>query len=132
MNDQTSAGQTTPFPLNRVVAFLGPFVAIAAGAAASWLGRHFPGLHLNTAKAAGQIAQAIEFAIGALVTLVLHHKWLDGWQQWEEATLAPAATADASAPTQMPLLTPPGDYDPSRDMPPPLEAAPVAQLGGGE
>jgi hypothetical protein len=89
--------KSSPFPVNRVVAFMGPFVAILAGACATWLGQHFPGLHLNTSKVAGQITQAIEFAIGAGITFALQHKWLAGWQQWEALTAAPA-TAQPTPP----------------------------------
>lgn len=86
---------STQFPLNRVVAFLGPFVAIVAGALASWLGQHFPGLHLNKGTTSAQIAQVIEFAIAAAGTLALQHKWLTGWQQWEALTTPPASTQPA-------------------------------------
>jgi hypothetical protein len=93
---------------NRVVAFFGPVISILAGVVASWLGRHLPGLHLNTGTAAGTITQRLKFAIGALVTLALQHRWLDGWQKWEAMQPPVAATG---------ALTPAGEYDPTRDMP---------------
>jgi hypothetical protein len=91
--------------VNRLVAWIGPYVAIASGAAAAWLGRHFPGLEVDVSGAALAITQAVEFAIGALVTWALHHKYLEGWQQWERgileiqlAHLASSAAASAPAP----------------------------------
>jgi hypothetical protein len=86
MEDQPTSSQ--PFPLNRVIAFLGPYVAIVSGAAASWLSQHFPGLHLDTTGTAATISSAIVFVIGAGITWALQHKWLDGWQKWEAALVA--------------------------------------------
>jgi hypothetical protein len=90
----TPAPAPAPFPLNRVVAFLGPVIALAAGSAATWLGQNFPGLHLDATSTAAQIAAAIEFVVGAGITFALQHKWLDGWQKWE-TTLAPVVPAVA-------------------------------------
>jgi hypothetical protein len=81
--------EPAPFPWNRVVTALSPVIALLAGSIASWLAIHFPGLHLNTGQASGEIAQGIIFAAGALGTVAVHYKWLDGWQKWE-STLAPA------------------------------------------
>lgn len=116
-------------PLNRVVAFFGPAVALLAGAVASWLGRHFPGLHLDPTSVTGQVTQVVNFAIGALVTFALQHKWLDGWQKWEAAATGappPGAISQIAALTTLgaalippPIvpLVPAGDYDPARDTP---------------
>lgn len=84
-------------PTNKIVAFFGPVVAIISGTIASWLGTHFPGLHMNTGTTAGDITAGIDFAIGAIVTLLLHSKWLEGWQKWEAAVIAPVAAAQAQA-----------------------------------
>ena len=81
----------SPFPLNRVIAFLGPYVALASGVLAAWLGRHFPGLQLDEGQTAAAITQAGYFTVGALITWALHHKFLDGWQKWEAGTLAASA-----------------------------------------
>ncbi|HEX8067408.1 MAG TPA: hypothetical protein VF520_12885 [Thermoleophilaceae bacterium] len=75
------------------MAFAGPYVAILSGAIAAWLGKHFPGLALDSDTVAGDVGTAIEFALGAGITWALHHKWLDGWQRWEVAT----AVIDAGA-----------------------------------
>lgn len=121
---QPPATSSSVFPLNRVVAFAGPVLSLLAGTAASWLGRHFPGLHLDTKAAAGQITQGLEFLAGAAVTFALQHKWLSGWQAWEarsQSPPAPAPPAAAPQPQPMPpLLFPSGEYDPARDMPPAL------------
>lgn len=101
-------------PANRIVAFIGPFVAIVAGALAAWLGKHFPGLHLNMTKTAAAITQAIEFAVGAAVTLALHSKWLEGWQKWESATSQPSTQPPpAPAPAPASLDTAYGQGTPS-------------------
>ena len=90
---------TSTFPLNRVVAFLGPYIAIASGALSTWLVQHFPGLHVDQATLGASITKAIVFAVGAGVTFALHHKWLDGWQQWETGLnqLAIAETVQSPA-----------------------------------
>lgn len=59
------------------------------------------------------------FAVGALVTYALHHKWLDRWQQWEE-NLAKLAVSE------VPDLTPIGAYDPTA-----FDAAGVDPIGDG-
>ncbi|MGZ6613105.1 MAG: hypothetical protein ACXVFQ_01570 [Solirubrobacteraceae bacterium] len=109
-------GQSTglePFPLNRVVAFLGPFVAIISGAVATWLIEHIPGLHIDKATLASNITAAIVFLVGAAGTFVMHLKWLTGWQAWEQSLtdVTHIATPD---------LMPSGPYDPTE-----FDAAPV-------
>ena len=128
----------THLPPNRVVTLFGPVVAIIAGAAASWLATHFPGLNLDPSSTAGTITQGINFAIGALVTLALQHKWLAGWQQYEATkTLAGAADAAAGAAllaapstTDLPLLQPPGDYNPALDAPTTVNIVPAETQSG--
>jgi hypothetical protein len=106
----------THFPPNRVVTLLGPVVAIVSGAVASWLSTHFPGLGLDTSTTAGAVTQGINFAIGALVTLALQHKWLAGWQQYQ-ATVAASGASTPSAVTTSPPLQPQGVYDPALNVP---------------
>lgn len=119
-------GQSTgkaPFPLNRVVAFLGPFLAIVSGALATWLIEHIPGLHIDKATLASNITAAIVFLVGAGGTFVMHHKWLSGWQAWEHSLTDVANTA-------APDLMPSGPYDPTEFSEAPLgstdEPAPSA------
>jgi hypothetical protein len=85
----------TPFPLNRLVAFLGPYLAIASGTVATWLLVHVHALatfHVNHDHLASALAQVAVFAISTLVVWAGHHKWLSGWQQWE-SRIARASTA---------------------------------------
>lgn len=71
--------------INRVVAFLGPAIAIVAGSAATWLD-HVIGLGLfdlgrdETAKA---ISQMIVFVLTSGLVWLGQSKWLSGWQRWE-------------------------------------------------
>lgn len=109
---EQSTGQG-PFPLNRVVAFLGPFLAIVSGALATWLINNFPGLHIDKATLASNITAAIVFLVGAGGTFAMQHKWLTGWQAWEHSV-----TEAATLPT--PDLMPGGEYDPSE-----FDAAPL-------
>jgi murein L,D-transpeptidase YcbB/YkuD len=104
-----SPGGSKPFPLNRVIAFLGPYIAIASGAGATWLSQHFPGLHVEQASTASAISQAIIFVVGTAVTWALHHKWLDGWQKWEarvDALSLATVTQSLAATTPAPVTTP--------------------------
>jgi hypothetical protein len=69
------------FPLNRVVAFLGPYISVFAGGLASWLVARvdiigIPGLDQN--NLATWIASAITFVVTTLVTWLGHSKWLKG------------------------------------------------------
>jgi len=128
----------THLPPNRVVMLFGPVVAIIAGAVASWLATHFPGLNLDTSSTAGMITQGINFAIGALVTLALQHKWLAGWQQYEanktstgtgDPNLAAALLA-AVPPTALPPLQPSGEYNPALDAPTTVNTVPAQPQTG--
>ena len=80
---------------NRIVALLTPVFALAAGACATWLAEHFPGLQISSS--------ALEeiFIAGALAVLAPALQWLYGWQKYEareaEATLA-AEKAEAGVP----------------------------------
>lgn len=71
------------FPLNRIVAFLGPQIAILAGFIATWLVEHLEFLHLDATGTAGLIANLITFVLVSGLTWAGQHKWLDGWQKWE-------------------------------------------------
>jgi hypothetical protein len=97
----------------------GLYVAILSGVLAAWLVQHFPGLHLDQDTLAATISEAVVFAVGAIVTYALHHKWLDGWQKWEGSL---AKLVDA----EVPDLTPIGAYDPTA-----FDDAQMGQMGDG-
>ena len=63
---------------NRIVAMLAPVFALAAGACATWLADHFPGINVS--------ADALEeiFIAGALAVLAPALQWLYGWQKHEQ------------------------------------------------
>jgi hypothetical protein len=94
-------------PLNRVVAFAGPYISIASGAVASWLlvHVHLLGLfHLQKDGLATGIAQGVVFALTALLAWAGHSKWLQGHQ----LMLQQAATAAAGFAPGASVATVPG------------------------
>ena len=117
---------------NRIVAFLGPYVAIASGAIADWLlvHVHFLGLfHVGHSQVAGIIAQVAVFGLTALATLVLHNKWLSGWIA-HESHLFTGAQLDAERHAEADVVVSPVPFDQgaTQEHEPPPEAyvAPVA------
>jgi hypothetical protein len=85
---------------NRIVAVLTPLVfAPLAGACASWLAQHFPGVDVSQSD-----LQAI-FISGALIALAPAAQWLHGWQKYEarqadaETAVQVATAAATAAPT---------------------------------
>lgn len=105
---------TTPtflgFPLNRIVAFAGPHIAWISGVIATWLinNVHILGTgHFGKDKTAAAIAKVITFVLVTLVTYVGQHKWLDGWQKWEQQVVTPGVAFDpATDPVNDPLTDP--------------------------
>ena len=88
-------------PPNRIVALVTPVAALAAGACATWLAQHFPGLHVTEND-----LQSV-FIAGAVVVLAPAAQWLHGWQK-HEARQAEAAQAIqlgtlAAAPIPIPV-----------------------------
>jgi hypothetical protein len=73
------------FPLNRLVAFLGPYLSVLSGGLATWLFTHvhlFATFHVGTSDIAHAIVQAVVFGLTTAVTYAGQHKWLDGFQKW--------------------------------------------------
>src|SRR3954463_14314412 len=71
-------------PLNRLVAFAGPYIAIISGALADWLIVHvhlLGSFHVGNRPLANAIAQVSVFGLTALIVWLGHQKWLDGYQQ---------------------------------------------------
>lgn len=108
----------TKLALNRIVAFGGPYVAIASGALADWLIVHVHLLslfHTTSTQVAGAITQLGVFGLTAILTWAGHHKWLTGWQKYE-TTIATTIAGGAFNGPEPALGTHPselGDYDPS-------------------
>ena len=76
---------------NRIVAMLTPAFALAAGACATWLADHFPGINVSS--------DALEeiFIAGALAVLVPAFQWLKGWQEHEKREFEAMIKADQAA-----------------------------------
>lgn len=85
------------FSLNRVIAAIAPGLSILAGACAAWLWTHFPGLHVfgTEDSAARVISEAIVGTANALGSYAIAHKWLHGWQQYEQAVYDPHMAVDS-------------------------------------
>ncbi len=62
---------------NRTVALIAPLCALAAGACATWLAEHFPGIDVPS-SALNEI-----FLAGAAAVLAPALQWLYGWQKHE-------------------------------------------------
>jgi hypothetical protein len=107
----------TTIPLNRVVAFVGPYMSAIAGGIASWLVARvniaaLPGLDQNNLKTG--IAGALTWLLVSGLTWAGHSKWLTGHQIAMEADarvnaaamgLAVAAPAAAVVPAAAPATT---------------------------
>lgn len=105
----------TTIPLNRVVAFVGPYVSAIAGGIASWLVARvniagLPGLDQNNLKTG--IAGALTWLLVSGLTWAGHSKWLTGHQIAMEADarvnaaaigVAVAAPAPVAAPPAPPV-----------------------------
>jgi hypothetical protein len=99
-------------PVNRIVAFAGPYIAVVSGALADWLlvHVHFLGIfHTTKTSIASMLTQGLVFALTSILVWAGHHKWLTGWQQFE-ATVAGEGT---NGPDVHPDDLPAGDYDPT-------------------
>lgn len=107
-------------PINRVVAFLGPYLAIASGAVADWLVVHVHLLalfHTTNTQVAGAITQLGVFGLTAILVWLGHHKWLTGWQQFQAAVASPATSGpvpvDVTGTVAPPEALLGGEYDPA-------------------
>jgi hypothetical protein len=128
---KSSAGSPR-FPLNRIVALVGPLVAAASGLGVAWLGARLPGHGLELGDTPRMVESVVEFAIGAGAALALQHKWLDGWQKWEALALAPetlhpsprASVREPREAAVIDVATDPlrGAPDLTADLPAPLES----------
>jgi len=90
-------------PLNRLVAFVGPYTSVLAGGIASWLVAKvnllgLPGLDENNLKTA--IAGGLTWLLVAGLSWAGHSKWLTGHhiQLQGDASVEAAATSGAATP----------------------------------
>jgi hypothetical protein len=73
-------------PVNRIIAFAGPYIAIVSGALADWLivHVHFLALfHTSKSDVTGLLTQALVFGLTSILVWIGQSKWLSGWQRWE-------------------------------------------------
>lgn len=99
-------------PFNRIIAFGGPYIAVASGAVADWLLVHVHLLslfHTTSTTVAGAITQGTVFGLTAILTWLGHQKWLTG----HHIELAAAETAAQKNLDGPPAPVPTGAYDPS-------------------
>ena len=88
-------------PINRVVAFAGPYIAILSGALADWLIVHVHLLslfHTTSTQVAGAITQIAVFGLTAILVWLGQQKWLTGWQHFEAQIVKEVQSDDRTAP----------------------------------
>jgi hypothetical protein len=98
-------------PLDRVVAFAGPYISVVAGAVASWLVAKANVLGiggLDETNVATQVAGALTFLVVVVLSWVGQSRWLTGVQiaLRSDARVASAALAAPSAPPSPPPVQP--------------------------
>lgn len=79
-----------PIPINRIVAFLGPLIAVLAGAVADWVLKrlHFlSDFHTHT-EVANYVTQIAIFGVTAVLVWLGQQTWLKGWIQHESVVTA--------------------------------------------
>jgi hypothetical protein len=76
---------TKGLPVNRIVAFLGPYIAIISGAVADWLLTHLNvgGLFHDRDQVSRVVAQLVVFIVTAGIVWLGQQKWLSGWIAYE-------------------------------------------------
>jgi hypothetical protein len=87
-------------PLNRIVAFFGPYISILAGIVSTWLTTHVHVLatfHIDQDSVSGTLTQAGVFGVSTLVVWLGHQKWLTGHQIELAAQAAAWAKAGETA-----------------------------------
>lgn len=107
-------------PINRVVAFAGPYVAVLSGALADWLFKkiHFLGTFHTQGEVANYISQVAIFGITTLVVWLGQQKWLTGWISYSRGLV-----------DQQRIQGPPGPAGPPGVMGPMGETGPVGPIG---
>ncbi|MET0604188.1 MAG: hypothetical protein ABW167_19545 [Baekduia sp.] len=74
-------------PLNRLVAFAGPYISVVAGGVVAWLIAKanvvgFPGLGTHAHELATGITAALTWLLVSVLSHLGQAKWLDGFQKW--------------------------------------------------
>ena len=103
-------------PINRIVAFVGPYVAVVSGAVADWLIVHVHVLslfHTSATAITGMLTQGLVFGLTALLVWLGQQKWLSGWQKWESTVVSVASGEVYNGPE--PVIQPEGEFDPELD-----------------
>lgn len=101
-------------PLNRLVAFVGPYIALASGALSSWLVVHVKvigSLGLGQDKLAHGVAYAATALVGAAIPHLGMQKWLDGHQQFTGQVLNVIELLDPDAQRQVAAALPGANGD---------------------
>jgi hypothetical protein len=73
-------------PINRIVAFAGPYIAILSGAVVDWLFVHLHFLtnwHTNASSITKWLTQALVFGLTSGLVWLGQQQWLRGWIAWE-------------------------------------------------
>jgi len=108
-------GDVAGFPINRIVAFIGPQISWIAGLIATWLVTKvdvlgIPGLDQH--NTATWLSGAITFIVVSVLTWLGHQQWLKGHHI--ELRNAGLLAATANSPLNgAPLGAPQGEYDPT-------------------
>jgi hypothetical protein len=91
-------------PLNRIVAFAGPYIAILSGAIVDWLFVHLHFLtnwHTNASSITKWLTQALVFGLTSLLVWLGQQKWLSGWIAWEQKVQKGIAATPVPEPVQI-------------------------------
>lgn len=123
MPDAPTSSDSSIFgiPLNRIVAFVGPYISLVAGGVAAWLAGkvNLTGiLGIGQDQVESAIAAGLAGVVGAGLTWAGHQQWLHGHH------IELAKQAVVLAPEGTPA---PGVYDPSAFDPPAPAADPAAE-----
>lgn len=127
MPDQTENAAPTlfGFALNRLVAFVGPYLSVLAGTIATWLVTNWPFLtdifQTDANGIAGVISTVLVFVVTTAVVWLGQQKWLTGFQKW----------AYENQPNALPVIehAVPGEYDPTEFEP---VVGGIGQVGEGD
>jgi hypothetical protein len=91
---------------NRIVAVLTPLLfAPLAGAAATWLAQHFPGVDIDQ-KSLEEV-----FIAGALIGLAPAAQWLHGWQKFEARQAEKETAIELANIASPPESAPPEEFE---------------------